>query len=140
MSSVFTILVADESESRRTLFRKVVQVAVPPILGTLLGGREVYVVETADSESALAVAAAVPVALVVLDIDLPGLGGIGTLAELRSRGIPSGSRILVAADTDREGVEAEIRAAGAHGVLRKPASLESVRASLYAAYPEEVRS
>jgi CheY-like chemotaxis protein len=83
-----------------------------------LGG---YSVLTAESgEQALALAAGAKPALLLLDLDLPGMSGVETLHALRAR--PGLERVPAVFLTAAIGLqlEAELRAAGVAEVLRKP--------------------
>jgi CheY-like chemotaxis protein len=83
-----------------------------------LGGYEVRT--TANGHDALQLAWAAVPALVLLDLDLPGINGIETLRSLRCiPGVERVPAVFLTAAVD-PAVEAELRFLGASEVLRKP--------------------
>jgi DNA-binding NarL/FixJ family response regulator len=73
--------------------------------------------EAGDGAEAVELAAAVAPDVLLLDLKLPGLGGLAVLAELRDRGLPA--RVLVLTSvTDAASVTVAMRA-GAAGFLYK---------------------
>ncbi len=87
------------------------------------------VAESASGEEALErIDGGLEPAAVLLDLTMPGLGGLETLRELRRRrpGLPV---LVVTADVQRRSVE-DALSAGAFEVLRKPAEREAVLAAL----------
>jgi DNA-binding NarL/FixJ family response regulator len=73
--------------------------------------------EAADGEAALALAATLSPDVILLDLKLPGLDGIGVLTELRSRGISS--RVLVLTSANDPAQVSRAVQAGASGFLYK---------------------
>jgi two-component system cell cycle sensor histidine kinase/response regulator CckA len=115
-----TILVVDDEDiARRGLVR-------------LLKSDGHTVIETCAGEDALRVYAEAEhrVELVILDLDMPGLGGLETLARLRK--IAPTVRVLIC--SGHEGIHTdEISCAGAVGYLPKPCGKEALREALTAA-------
>jgi DNA-binding NarL/FixJ family response regulator len=73
--------------------------------------------EAADGDEAVGLAAALTPDVILLDLKLPGLDGLGVLADLRERGLPT--RVLVLTSvTDPASVTLAMRA-GAAGFLYK---------------------
>lgn len=109
-----TILIVEDNEKNRKLLRDVLQV---------YGYRTV---ETETAEEGLEVARAQQPALILMDIQLPGMNGVAALGELR--GESSTQRIPVVAVTasampmERR----EILAAGFDGYLTKPLSVREL--------------
>lgn len=87
-------------------------------------------VEAATGGQALALAAAEPVALVVLDWTLPDISGVEVCRQLRADGIGTPVLMLTARDDVSERVEA--LDAGADDYLTKPFSLDELLARLRA--------
>jgi DNA-binding NarL/FixJ family response regulator len=73
--------------------------------------------EAADGEEALALAAALEPDVILLDLKLPGLGGVAVLTELRARGI--GARVLVLTSASDPAQVSRAVQAGASGFLYK---------------------
>lgn len=85
-------------------------------------------VEAADAERLLAALPQRPVDVIVSDIRMPGLGGLGLLRELRGRGDATPVILLTTFDDP----ELMLRAveAGAQGFLLKDAAPEELRAAI----------
>ena len=98
------------------------------------------VVAVADGGSALAEAEATPPDLIVLDVAMPGLDGLGVSRRLRAKGVPTPILLLTA----RDGVADRVAGldAGADDYLVKPFAaaelLARVRALLRRAQPADV--
>ena len=73
--------------------------------------------EAADGEAALTLAATLSPDVILLDLKLPGLDGIGVLAGLRSRGVSS--RVLVLTSANDPAQVSRAVQAGASGFLYK---------------------
>jgi DNA-binding NarL/FixJ family response regulator len=84
--------------------------------------------EAPDAESLLAALAQRPVEVIVSDIRMPGMGGIGLIGALRERGDATPVILLTTFDDS----ELLLRAveAGAQGFLLKDASPEDLRAAI----------
>jgi two-component system cell cycle response regulator DivK len=113
------ILIVEDNEKNRKLVRDLLQV------------KGYRTVETETAEESLRVAAEAQPALILMDIQLPGMNGLEALKRLRadpkSRDIPVVAVTASAMNQDREA----IRVAGFDGYQRKPIRikefLESVR-------------
>ena len=103
-------LIADDSAVYRTQIRAALQ-GVPrvEVVGSVPNGR-----------LALERLAGAEVDLLVLDLEMPELGGLATLAEISRRGL--GCRVLVFSSVSREGAESSLEALrlGARDFLAKP--------------------
>ena len=106
-----TILVCDDEASLRELVRAVL-------------GPGYRFVEAGNGNDALALARELDVDLVVLDLMLPGLSGIGVLEELRADERLSTVPVLVM--TAWSHAEASVWAAGADRFLPKPFDPDSL--------------
>jgi DNA-binding NarL/FixJ family response regulator len=89
-----------------------------------LGGRVEVVAEAPDGEEALARIAETRPDVVVLDVRMPKLDGIGVLRSLRDR--PDAPPCLVLTTFDDREVTLEVIREGARGFLRKDVSLEQL--------------
>ncbi|MBN1835582.1 MAG: response regulator [Spirochaetales bacterium] len=104
------------------------------LVRAILGKEGIEVIETGDAESALSLARAESPGVILLDLQLPGMGGLEALAALKrdsaTREIPV---VILSAGSLEEDYE-RFRAAGAAGLLLKPFSgkslLERTRALL----------
>ena len=88
------------------------------------------VAQAADGEQALAAVAAVPPAIIVLDVTMPGIDGVEVTRRLRGQGDDVPILILSA----RDGVDDRVAglAAGADDYLVKPFAMEELLARLHA--------
>jgi len=103
------VLVADDDPVIRAIAARVLE-------------DEGYEVEQVDNgDSALARATSVvPPDVVILDINMPGLGGREVLAKLRSTPATQRMPVLILTASEEESLEAEIMDEGADDYLRKP--------------------
>jgi two-component system cell cycle response regulator DivK len=105
------VLIVEDNEKNRKLLRDVLEVS---------GYRTV---EATSGEAAVALAVEASPTLVLMDVQLPGMSGIETLARLRddtrTRSIPVLALTAQAMDGDRE----RFLAAGFNGYLSKPVDL-----------------
>jgi DNA-binding NarL/FixJ family response regulator len=84
--------------------------------------------ETADAEHLLAALPQRPVDLIVSDIRMPGLGGLGLLRELRARG--DATPVILLTTFDDPNLMMQAVEAGAQGFLLKDASPEDLKAAI----------
>jgi len=115
----FTLLVVDDSKSSR----KVNTAFVKSVCGDT-----VDCIEAASGEEALAILAARPVALVLLDLTMPGISGYDVLAELRRlhQTVPV---IVISADIQLP-AKKRVAELGAIGFIEKPITEAALRAIL----------
>ena len=92
--------------------------------------------EAADGEAALVATAALLPDVVVMDLMLPGLDGIGATAELKSRH-PTVDVVAIISFVEEDRVTAAIEA-GASGFLLKDAEADDLAAAIRAAHAGEV--
>ncbi|MCB9878027.1 MAG: sigma-54-dependent Fis family transcriptional regulator [Planctomycetes bacterium] len=111
-----SVLVVDDDRSHREMLRAV--------LGDL--GYDAACAE--DGERALQMLAERMPSLVLLDMRMPGLDGLGTLRAMRERGLTP-TTIVVTAHADLDEAVAAMKL-GAVDYLRKPIDIESLRALL----------
>jgi two-component system nitrate/nitrite response regulator NarL len=103
------VLVVDDSRMFRTGMARAVQACDGmELLGEADGG-----------EAGLRAIADLAPDLVILDLRMPDLDGLGVLRALRAQDPPPACRVLVISATLDDEVEAELRAAGADGILSK---------------------
>ena len=84
--------------------------------------------ESTDAERLLAALPQRPVDLIVSDIRMPGLGGLGLLRELRARG--DATPVILLTTFDDPNLMMEAVEAGAQGFLLKDASPEDLKAAI----------
>jgi DNA-binding NtrC family response regulator len=114
-----SILIADDDPVQRRLVENMVQKC----------GYETTVVESGDAAIALLTAPGGPAFdAIVLDLVMPGLDGMGVLAEMREAGIS----IPVVVQTAHGGIDNVVSAmrAGAHDFVVKPVGIERLQVSL----------
>jgi signal transduction histidine kinase/sugar lactone lactonase YvrE len=95
---------------------------VASVIIGLLGARGHQVVHAEHALAALREVSEAPFDVMLLDLDLPGLGGIELAGHLHNQGYDM-PMIAVTARTD-PGIEQQVRAAGMQGFLRKPVTGE----------------
>jgi DNA-binding NarL/FixJ family response regulator len=103
------VLVVDDSRVFRTGMARAVQACDGM---ELLG-------EADCGEAGLRAIADLEPDLVILDLRMPDLDAVGVLLALRAQDPPPACRVLVISATLDDDVEAELRAAGADGILSK---------------------
>ena len=103
------VLVVDDSR----MFRPGMARAVQACDGMELLG------EADGGEAGLRAIADLEPDLVILDLRMPDLDAVGVLRALRAQDPPPACRVLVISATLDDDVEAELRAAGADGILSK---------------------
>jgi len=113
------ILVADDDPQMRRLIRSILE----------RDGFEVT--EAADGLDALEALEAHPVDLVVLDIDMPRLDGLGVLEELRAR-VKTSSVPVIVLTARTDDTEARVLDLGAQDFLSKPVQPQSLQARVKA--------
>jgi|YelNatPaOPRAMG01_1025707.scaffolds.fasta_scaffold04362_10 two-component system nitrogen regulation response regulator GlnG len=112
-----TVLIADDDSSIRLVLRH------------RLEAEDYAVEEAADSASALAMLRSGRFDVALLDIIMPGAGGLEILSTAKAEGIPTLIVVITAASTMSNAVEAMKR--GAHDYLTKPfANLDLVAAAV----------
>jgi DNA-binding NarL/FixJ family response regulator len=103
------VLVVDDSSVFRTGMARAVQACDGmELLGEAEGG-----------EAALFAIGELEPDLVILDLRMPDLDAVGVLQALRARDAAPSCRVLVISASLDDDVEAELRAAGADGILSK---------------------
>lgn len=95
---------------------------VASVISGLLGARGHQVVHAEHALAALREVSEAPFDVALLDLDLPGLGGIELAGHLHNQGYEM-PMIAVTARTD-PGIEQQVRVAGMQGFLRKPVTGE----------------
>ncbi len=113
------ILVADDDPQMRRLIRSILE----------RDGFEVT--EAADGLDALESVEAHPVDLMVLDIDMPRLDGLGVLEELRAR-VSTSSIPVIVLTARADDTEARVLDLGAQDFLSKPVQPQSLQARVKA--------
>jgi CheY-like chemotaxis protein len=112
------ILLVDDSRVTRELMK------------VYLIARDVELLEAADGAEALAKVKADPPDLVLADLRMPGLDGVGLCkalsADLRTRNVPV---VILTSDRDADTIR-RARAAGAREVLQKPIQPQPLHAAI----------
>ena len=91
--------------------------------------------EAADGEQAVALAITEQPDVVVMDLRMPGAGGVEAIRELRARGVPARVLVLTTFDADADLLDAV--AAGATGYLLKDAPGEELVRAVRSAHRGE---
>ncbi len=104
-----TILVVDDIEAIRNTAREALQ------------ARGYEVITAANGEEALTIIDHQPIDLVIMDLGMPGMGGLQCLKELLRR--KPHTRILIASGYTLAGRSAEVLQSGAAGFISKPYQL-----------------
>ena len=112
MSSAIRILIADD------------EVEYTESLARVLRRRGIEVEVVADGMSALQTLAGTEFDVVVLDLRMPGLDGLATLQQIRSRDILT-PVLLLSGNADLERVSAALKS-GANDFLLKPCAVETL--------------
>jgi two-component system chemotaxis response regulator CheY len=106
--------------------------AMCTILRTMLRGEEYDVVgEARNGEQAIEMAQRLQPEIVCLDIEMPKMGGLDALGEIRKL-LPQAIVLMVTSHTEREMVQSAI-AGGAAGYIVKPFNASRVLAAIKAA-------
>jgi two-component system cell cycle response regulator DivK len=113
-----TILLVEDNERNRRLARDIL---------TFNGYR---VVEAVTGEDALRLAATEPPALVLMDIQLPGIDGIETLRRLRAEAATAAVPVIAVTASAMTHDRQKIMAAGFDGYETKPIELKSFLATV----------
>ena len=114
-----TVLIADDEAVQRRLVENMVQRC----------GYESVTVDTGDAAIAMLTAPdAAPIDVLVLDLVMPGLDGMGVLAKIREAGL----NVPVIVQTAHGGIDNVVSAmrAGAHDFVVKPVGMERLQVSL----------
>jgi len=112
-----TVLVADDSRVMRAMIIRTLRLS-----GLPLG----VVHEAADGLAGLAILEAEPVALALIDINMPRLSGLDMLARLRRPAAPAGPVVIIVSSDGSDASAAHVRQLG-HGFLHKPFAPEALR-------------
>ena len=102
------ILIVEDNEKNRKLERDILQ---------FHGYRTT---EADNAEDGIALAQATPPALVLMDIQLPGMDGLTLTKQLKADPRTSGIAIIAATAYAMKGDEERVRAAGCDGYITKP--------------------
>lgn len=122
-----TVLLVDDSLVARMLARAVVEKLHP----------DWAIVEVVDGEAAIAAARIHPPDVILLDVNMPGMGGIAAAGQLRALA-PAAAITLVTANI-QDPIRRQAEAMGI-GFLAKPLNEEALAAFLAGAMPGAVRS
>ncbi len=103
------VLVADDHAANRELVR------------LFLAGIGAEVIEAADGEAAVELAAGHPFDVILMDLRMPGLDGVGALARIRAQDGPNLATPVLAFTADAESAsDNRLQAVGFDGVVAKP--------------------
>jgi two-component system cell cycle response regulator DivK len=93
------------------------------------------VLSASDGETALTVARDQQPALILMDIQLPGMDGLEATRRLKASGVTRAIPVIALTAQAMAGDEARIRAAGCDGYIAKPIEYRRFLASVAAALP-----
>lgn len=109
-----TVLTVDDSASMRQMVK------------LSLTGAGYGVVEAADGVQGLAKAQEAPVHMVITDLNMPNMNGLGLIRELRKLPAYKGVPIVFLTTESDEEMKKEAKAAGATGWITKPFQQEQL--------------
>lgn len=109
-----TILIVDDDPRIRRTYARV------------LVGRGYRVIDAEDGHSGLSVLRRHRVDLVVTDVHMPGMGGLGLLERMRADASLASTRVLVMTATGDRGTRERARELGAEGFVFKPMTLQTL--------------
>jgi two-component system, cell cycle response regulator DivK len=112
------VLIVEDNEKNMKLFRDVLQ------------ARGYRTVEAGSGEEAIELAAAEPPALVLMDVQLPGIDGVETLARLRSDGRTTAIPVLALTAQAMHGDRERFLETGFDGYLSKPVDVLELLAAV----------
>lgn len=112
-----TVLLVDDSRVARMMTRRIIEVAHP----------DWAVVEAQSGEEAIALFAGANPDFIILDVNMPGMGGLEAARRLRETGTPAAITLLTA--NIQEPVRLQAEAIGI-GFLNKPVREEALLAFL----------
>ncbi len=115
------VLIADDSQMARTIIRRCLQIA---------GGRDWEFQEAANGELALAALRESPFDLLVTDLNMPVMDGIGLLRRIRASPKLAALSVLVVTSDSGSATSEELTSSGADAILFKPLSPSRVAAVL----------
>ena len=115
------VMIVDDS----ALTRQLVRAALSMILGTTT-----QFAEAEDGAAALKHLVAKPVDLIVCDLNMPVLDGHGLIARVRNMGHHRSTPVIVLSSLVNDAKTAQLKAAGANVVLKKPFTNQQIRDSL----------
>lgn len=118
------LLIDDEDHFRQTLFKR-------------LGKRGITIRQADSGEEGLAIMKVEPMDVVVLDVKMPGLGGIETLKQIKADWPQTEVLFLTGHSTTQDGVEG-IKS-GAFDYLSKPVEFEHLFEKIKQAYEKKSR-
>ena len=91
---------------------------------------EAHVVTASRGDEALALARAVPLDAVILDVNMPGLDGWEVCRALKAHNDTASIPVILLTGNDREDVQTRALAVGASAVLKKPCSAEKLLSTI----------
>jgi len=116
-----TVLIVDDSSMMRKVVLRTLKMA---------GVDFDTVLEAGDGAEGLALLKQHPVALIMCDINMPGMGGLEMIEAIKAQGLAAGVPIVM---VTTEGSEAQVRQAilaGARGYIRKPFTVEHIESNV----------
>ena len=117
MSEIRTLIVDDSSVMRKIVERALRQAGLDPLV----------VHEAGSGVEGLDLLRAVPVDLILSDINMPSMDGLEFLRQLRSQNLAPGVPVvMITTESSEEHVKQAIQA-GAQGYIRKPFTAEQVK-------------
>lgn len=120
MKSICVLLVDDSAVMRKMIERNLREAGLD--LGEVL--------EAGDGWEALALAKQKPVDLILCDINMPTMDGLEFLRTLKSSGGAGQTPVVMITTEGSESRMAEAEAAGAKGYVRKPFTVDQIKAQI----------
>ena len=118
---MLTLLIVDDSPDLRAGIKEAVSfLQLPP--------HRIH--EASDGRAALAIVESEQIDIILLDLDMPVMGGRALLAELRKTNALSETAVIVVSGDLNESQIGRLRAEGAAALLRKPFTIEELRATI----------
>lgn len=103
------------------------------VVEAILSGSEYRLLVARNGEQALSLAFNNRPAVVLMDIQLPGMDGLTVLAHLRSDAVTRASKVIAVTAMAMKGDRERLLAAGFDGYLAKPFTVQEMLAAIRAA-------
>lgn len=113
-----SVLIVDDSFVMRRILERALRQAGLEIAAVL---------EASDGAEALDILVERPVDLILSDLNMPRMGGLELLRQIRARGLAAGVPVVMVTMESGEESVREAIAAGAHGYIRKPFTAEQIK-------------
>jgi two-component system, chemotaxis family, chemotaxis protein CheY len=122
-----TVLIVDDSATARMLIKRCLEIA---------GWSDATILEAANGIEAIAILHEEEIDLLLTDLNMPRLDGIGLLKAIRAKDIVKNLPVVVITSTGNAAKEEALRKAGASAILSKPISPAIIVETLEAIFGE----